>query len=223
METIEGPIRDAIREAHDTAPLGSELRTRLSGALGTLAELSSSMARSARGRWADEEPTYYDLDGDHWEEGWWGNRGDARWYSDAWEDEYADGDCRGYYEQGPADMDTRDVGVPPWIASAAAVGGDGACSARVPKRWRKDAEDANGVQGRHASVDEVPQDHEQAARLQAAVNDAARAAAVVPAPPTPNIEEMALERKRQEVWDLAQDQGAEITCEAIAQMSTERF
>ncbi len=116
-------------------------------------------------------------------------------------------------------MDTTEVAAPAWMQGAASEGGHGEAMARAHKRWRRETEDAGGVQGRQANSWEVPQDHEQAARLQAAFSDAARASEAAPAPPTPNLAEQALERKRQEVWDLAQDQGAEITCEAIACMS----
>ncbi len=116
-------------------------------------------------------------------------------------------------------MDTEDVAVPEWMEGAAATESDGEAAPRANKRWKKAAEDPGGVQGRQADSRAVPHDHEQAARLQAAVCDAARAHAATPAPPTPNLAEQALERKRKEVWDLAQDQGAEVTYEAISCMS----
>ncbi len=218
VATMEGPIRDAIQEALDTAPVDSDLRTRLSGALGALSEVSSAIARPRR-RWADAEPHFEDPEGDQWEDGWWGNDADMPWYTDAWDGRYADGGCGAAHVYEGDDMDTAEVAAPEWMEGAASEGGDSTAAARAHKRWRKEAEDAGGVQGRQANSWEVPQDHEQAARLQAAVSDAARASGAVPAPPTPNLAEQALERKRQEVWDLAQDQGAEITCEAIARMS----
>ncbi len=64
-------------------------------------------------------------------------------------------------------------------------------------------------------------DHANAARLQAATNDAAAIAQGEPAPPTPNLADQALERRKQEVWDLAQDQGVQVTVEAIASMASE--
>ncbi len=223
VETIEGPIRDAVLEAHDAAPMGSDLRTRLSGALGALAELSATVARTSRTRWADDEADYYDLDGGDHDDGWWNHGDDTQWHSGGWPGARGDGD---YYDQaahGSADMDTGDITVPTWIGADGQGDGDDCWHDRANKRWRKHGEDPNGVQGRHANPAEVPADHENAARLQAAVGGAAMAEVAVPAPPTPNVAMEALERKRQEVWDLAQDQGAEISCETIAQMSMEQL
>ncbi len=66
-------------------------------------------------------------------------------------------------------------------------------------------------------------DHANAARLQAATSDAAAATQGEPAPPTPNLADQALERRKQEVWDLAQDQGVQVTVEAIASMASEEL
>ncbi len=91
-------------------------------------------------------------------------------------------------------------------------------------QWRRPQRHAGG---RHIEDEEDGEggtaDHENAAKLQAAVNDATAAAAATPAPPTPNLAEQELEKRRQEIWDLAQDQGAEITCEAIARMASEEL
>ncbi len=218
VATMEGPIRDAIQEALDTAPVGSELRTRLSGALGALSEVASAITRP-RPRWADHEPRYGDADEERWEEAWWGNGDGGTWYADAWDDRHASAGCGSAHADEEVFMDTAEVAAPAWIHGAASGGHGGEAMSRAPKRWRREADDDGGVQGRQANSWEVPQDHEQAARLQAAVNEAERASAAAPAPPTPNMAELALERKRQEVWDLAQDQGAEISSETIANMS----
>ncbi len=224
VATIDGPIRDAIQEAHDSAPAGSDLRTRLSGALGALAEVTATIAGPARERWADAAPPFDNSEeDDRWEDGWWGNGGCGQWYTNPW----CDGDGCGWTDGdhdadfGGAEMDTDDVAVPEWMAGAAATaaGDDGEAALRANKRWRKAAEDPGGVQGRQADYGAVPHDHEQAARLQAALCDAARSQVATPAPPTPNLAEQALECKRKEVWDLAQDQGAEVTYEAISSMS----
>ncbi len=220
VETMEGPIRDAMQEAHDAAPEGSDLRVRLAGALGTLGELSSSMAQAPGGRWDDADPLSFGLDGGRDEDDWWGDHGDfgSQWYSGAWggglaEQHDGDGAGRG------TDMDTADVAAPPWMDAPQRQDRDEAGYSRTPKhRRRSDAED-DGVQGRHVGEDGVPCDHAQAARLQAAVSDAMRGAAAAPAPPTPNLAEMALEAKRREIWDLAQEHGAQISYEEVMAMS----
>ncbi len=223
VQTIEGPIRDAVLEAHDAAPEGSELRTRLSGALGALSELSATVARTSRARWADDEADYFDMDGGDHDDGWWGHGDDAHWNSGGWTGPHGDGGHRDQAARGAADMDTGDIAVPSWYPAGGRGEDDSAGHDRANKRWRKQDEDPNGVQGRHANPAEVPSDHENAARLQAAVASAATAGAAVPAPPTPNLALEALERRRQEIWDLAQDQGAEISSDTIAQMSMEQL
>ncbi len=194
VATMEGPIRDAVQEAHDAAPEGSDLRTRLSGALGALAEVTSSMRRPARRRWADEdnEMPFHDADGDQWENGWWGeDNGSPQWGYGGWAG--CDGD---------ESMDTGEVSAPPWINTQPAGDDEDGTEGRAAKRWCRATAGACYAE---------------------AVGDMQHGAAAAPAPPTPNMAELALERKRQEVWDLAQDQGKEITCEAISRMSMEEL
>ncbi len=75
------------------------------------------------------------------------------------------------------------------------------------------------MQGRHVGSSDVDaRNHEEAARLQAAVADASAGTTATPAPPTPNLAQLALEKRKQEVWDLAQDQGVEVASDVIAQM-----
>ncbi len=119
-------------------------------------------------------------------------------------------------------MDTADVQVPAWMAQSAR---DSSQIARADKRGKVDGDDPNGLQGRHVgSADGGTEDHANAARLQAAMHDAATAAtsAAAPAPPTPTAaEHAALERRRHEMWDMAQDQGVEVTQQALAGMASE--
>ncbi len=116
-------------------------------------------------------------------------------------------------------MDTDDVQVPTWMAPEPQAD---AAPARAWQRRKLNNEDAGGMQGRHVGGDDAGVvDHANAARLQAATNDAAAASLGEPAPPTPNLAAQALERRKQEVWDLAQDQGAQVTVEAIANMAAE--
>ncbi len=220
VETMEGPIRDAMQEAHDAAPEGSDLRVRLAGALGALGELSTSMAQAPGCRWADADPQCFDLDGGRGEDDWWGDHGDfgAQWYSNAWGGGPAEGRDGGG-ARWDDDMDTAEVAVPSWLDAPQREDRAEAGYSRTPKHRRRDGEDDDGVQGRHVGEDGVPRDHAQAARLQAAVSDAARGALATPAPPTPNLAEMALEAKRREIWDLAQEQGAQISYEEVTTMS----
>ncbi len=130
VATMEGPIRDAVQEAHDAAPEGSDLRTRLSGALGALAEVTSSMLRPARHRWADEdnEMPFHDADGDQWECGWWGGANGPHWHDGGWQG--GDGD---------ESMDTGDVSAPPWINAQPANDDEDGTDGRAAKRWCRSA------------------------------------------------------------------------------------
>ncbi len=94
VETVDGPIRDAMQEALNSAPAGSDLRTRLEGAMGALAEVSTTISRAARGGWTKGAPHYYDLGGDDWGHDWRGDDGDyyedhGQWYSSDWEGEHS--------------------------------------------------------------------------------------------------------------------------------------
>ncbi len=225
VETMEGPIRDAIQEALNAATEGTDLHTRLSGALGTLGDLTSSMQSAARSRWADCDPSQEDDDGDQWEEGWWGGCDGGRWYSNPWameQEAYYDADDPNV----DAAMDTGDVAVPQWLATSGHGDADDPTHARAGKRWCRGGGGAEEVHGWQHGGDGMHQGHRGAAAsaaLQAGVAGAAGSGAEVPAPPTPNMAEMALERKRQEVWDYAQDRGAQISSDEIARMSMEEL
>ncbi len=235
--TIDGPLRDAVSEALASAPEGSALRTRLAGALGTLDSLRGLVERVARPRWAD----VYDMaedDGDQW--GDYGGDGGQDGYGgrqQAWYTPHANyghswgGDDEGWQaaaswgcsdDQHTDDaMDTGDVLAPTWWTPAPNTD---AAPARAWRRRKLDEDDAGGMQGRHVGdIDAGVADHANAARLQAAVNDAAAGAQEGPAPPTPNLADQALERRKQEIWDLAQDQGAQVTVETIASMASDEL
>ncbi len=185
----------------------------------------------ARPRWAN----VYDMADDEGDQ-WWADGGGAggyahnqNWYTpqqyqeQVWEQPGEWGPCQpwGYGGQcsSETDMDTADVQVPLCMAhdGQSAVG-----PARAWQRRKLNNGDAGGVEGRHVgAADEDAGHHEEAARVQAAINDAGAAAPTVPAPPTPNLAAIALEKRKQEVWDLAQDQDIEVAMETIAKMDAE--
>ncbi len=233
--TIDGPIRDAVLEAMGQAPEGSPLRTRLAGALGTLDELRGMVTRAARPRWADE----YDMADSDDEHAWRHEEdGEQQQYAgDGWQD-HADGYWDGWgswrqrlphstYPGGAGDnaMDTSDAQAPHWI-SGQGNAATGPSWDRAWKRGRRATQDVHGMQGRHVAPEGADvADHEDTARLQAAHQDAAASAAAAtapsPAPPTPvAADNPALERRKQAVWDMAQDQGVAIASEDIARMSS---
>ncbi len=239
-ETLEATVTPAIEGLLAQIPADSPARGQVEQVVGLLRGVQGTVARASRCSWAD----VYDIaDDDNWEEddmqwrdhgGGWRN---AAWHSahrDQWDDRGCPGD--GWYYDGwgqwrsaeylPADhdesMDTADVQVPEWMAQTAR---DPGLCARADKRFKVDGDDPNGLQGRHVGdADSGTDDHANAARLQAAVHDAATAAAsaAMPAPPTPTAaEHAALERRRHEVWDMAQDQGVEVTQQVIAGLASE--
>ncbi len=245
----DGPLRDAADalEEHVTPatedllsqiPMDSPIRGKVEHVVGVLKGVQGTVASASRHRWADT----YDIGDDaSWEDGneGDGNHGGERqnpawdaplyghveqqgneWWRDAWGQWHRWNACSSTYRY--ESMDTGDVQVPPWMDPAAQRDPS---AARANKRGKPNDEDPNGMQGRHVDAgDDDSGDHENAARLQAAFSDAAMAAAAAtPAPTTPNGVDLALERRKQEVWDLAQDQGAEITCEAIANMASEEL
>ncbi len=224
MGTIEGPLRDAVQEALDQAPMGSALHTRLSGALGALSDLRGLVVEVARPRWAD----FYDLAEDD-EEQWQHNQG--QWYDeDGW---YEGGDQSDWWTYGAqprrstrhcsgahAPMDTADVQVPSWMCDgdAAEEARSWQWDGRAWKRGRRYSDDPNGVQGRNAVGAEVPMDHEAAAHLQAMVHDGTVAAAAAAAQSTAVEDDAALDRRKREVWDQAQCDSVAVSYETIASM-----
>ncbi len=222
MGTIEGPLRDAVQEALDQALAGSALHTRLSGALGALSDLRGLVAEVARPRWAD----VYDLANDD-EEQW--ERRDGQWTNeDCWTQGGGHWDGWGRWvpwpqssQHGPwaaAPMDTSDIQVPQWMRNSADADDGSTWDDRSWKRGRGHGDEPSGVQGRHAAFEEVPADHEAAARLQAMVQDGTAAAAALAAQSTPVVEDAALEKRKQEVWDQAQNDSVPVSYETIASM-----
>ncbi len=141
-------------------------------------------------------------------------------------------------------MDTSEVQVLVWMRSSEADGS--AWNVRAWKRGRRGADDPNGMQGRHIVHEEAADDHERGAQLQAQHADAAAAAAAAReaqanveaiqqqqrtqpqggAPPTPTAADHAratLERRKEEVWHAAQDEGADITLDQILAMDAEEL
>ncbi len=141
-------------------------------------------------------------------------------------------------------MDTTDVQAPAWMSQRAPAAADADAATTAPqgracKRWKVEGADPNGFQGRQAvGGEEGSQEHEDAARLQATVSDATSAAAAaaavatgavgqgaegMPQPPTPSMLDLALERRKQQIWDQAQDEGVSVSMEAIAGMAAEEL
>ncbi len=248
-----GPLRDAAEALEATVtptiesllahiPADSPARQKVEQVVEMLKGVQGTVAKASRSSWAD----IYDIaDDDAWEEDdepWRNQHGG--WASAPWEgtchDHYDEGTQRdhGWYYDGwgqwrrdhthphtdhDGDMDTGEVQVPSWMEQSAR---DPHQIARADKRIKVDDDDHNGMQGRHVGgADGDAEHHASAARLQAAIQDAAATASLAaPAPQTPTAaEHAALERRRHEVWDMAQDQGAEITQQAIAGMASEEL
>ncbi len=232
MGAIDGPIRDAVQEALEQAPEGSALRTRLEGALGTLTDLGGLVRKVARPRWAD----VYDIAEGDGDEQWWhaegawhehGGGGGGDWQAhgggwDGWGPQRSDNShfqTHEPYDDG--DMDTGDIQIPYWMHSGQHGRDDSGTQWGAPfwKRGRRAHESPYGTQGRYADDDEVTMDNASAAAASASPapadagsggsEEAAGAAAAAAA---------ALERRKQEVWDLAQEEGAVVSCEQIASM-----
>ncbi len=244
VDAIEGDLGPTMRELMESMPEGSAIRSKISGALGTLSTVYS-LVTSTRGRWADE----YDI-GD--EDGAYGG-GDPEpnaayghganfwqqdWYDQQWEQRGHWHEWPAYYDcaNGEQTMDTADVQVPPWMQPEASRS---TWDYRAWKRGRREDQDAQGTQGRQLGDESISDDHERAARLQAQCQDAAALAAGAaqqqqqqqhqqlqlagPAAPTPEIVDQELEDRKQAVWDQAQSEGVEISCQAIASMAREEL
>ncbi len=142
--------------------------------------------------------------GDRWASGRWNGTQMRRWGHQS-------------YPCGEDAMDTTDAQAPRWFEGEGSIDGP---YARASKRRAVEGEDPNGSQGRHVGANDVEaEDHANAATLQAAVCDAAATAVTGPAPATPTAaEHAALEDRRREVWDMAQDQEIAVSQQAIACM-----
>ncbi len=232
VDTLEGEVAPGMRELLAMAPEGSPLRAKVSevmGSITTVYSLTTSANRNQRATryniagGADEE-TWEDADEGYYDDGWAAHGEGGHWWRDnQWRDNSAAWGGGGE-PYGESAMDTRDVQVPRWIRTG---GGDGTVwDQRAWKRGRRMADDPNGLQGRHLDAAEATPEHEAAVQLQARLTDAATGAAVatsaavqLPTPPASDTAEAeALERRKRAVWDAAQNEGVEISCEAIAQM-----
>ncbi len=140
----------------------------------------------------------------------WGQQGE-------WENNRSRDDGR--VDTNETGMDTGEIQVPTWMAQEDQAK---VTPSRAWQRRKLGNEDPSGMQGRHVGENDADAgNHEGAARLQAAISDATMAAVEVPAPPTPNLAAIALENRKQAVWDSAQDQGVEVAMETIAKMDAE--
>ncbi len=236
MGAIDGPIRDAVLEALEQAPEGSALHTRLQGALGTLADLGGLVRKVARPRWAD----VYDIgedDGDeeqewHADEAWHGCEGGdgGGWQSQG-------GGWGGWGHQGPryphardrephddGEMDTGDIQVPLWMHGGHHGCDDGGQQWGAPawKKGRSARDGPYGTLGEHTRGDDA---------IAGGASGTAASASPAPAGASNRTSEEAvgaeaaaaealgrLERRKQEVWDLAQEEGVVVSCEQIASM-----
>ncbi len=219
VETIEGPIRDAVQEAHDLAPEGSDLRTRLFGALGALADVSGIVASTTRRRWAEVDAA------DDWddEDTWWhdGSDGHNRWdhQRGCWDDGWG-GYGDGHAHDGETAMDTSDAQAPSWMRASTDDGGDPHAEGRAGKkgRWQTSGcDDQLALARGGAEATEAACQGTQVLRDQSI--GAVAASSGPPAPPTPTPEEVALNQRRQAVWDQAQNEGVVVSCEQLLHMS----
>ncbi len=256
-EAIDQQAAPVLRDLLEQLPADSPMRGRVEGVLTLLADVSGAVGRATQAGGADE----FDIADDDDEEGFWHDQdggggadgpssGDLHpelqegWYHDGWGWRKAWGRQGCGNPHGDGAMDTTDAQAPAWMLqqppAAAEVGAAAAAPAgRASKRWKVEGADPNGFQGRQVDGGEVgSQEHESAARLQAAVNDASTAASAAaaaaagaarqgmggaPQPPTPNGVDMALEQRKQQIWDQAQDEGVEVSMAAIAGMVAEEL
>ncbi len=239
---LEAQVTPTIEGLLEHIPSDSPARQRvaevvaiLKGVQGTVAKASTERLADAYdiGDYGDE---YDDYDphgyGDGWQDtdfgsqsqgwdGWYGTTSGG-WAGGRWNGAQT---RRWGHQSGPGDddaMDTADVQAPRWYDCEASADGP---YARANKRRAVDGEDPNGPQGRHVGASDVEaEDHANAAALQAAVSDAAAAVVAVPAPGTPTAaEHAALEDRRREVWDMAQDQEIAVSQQAIACMGAQEL
>ncbi len=245
VDVIESDLGPVVRDLIAAAPEGSDIRAKLSGLMGTITTVYNIVTHESRGRWADtcdigggdeEQADCNDGWGHQWHDHESQSHAQYRWYGyDPWQDSRA---TKGgaAAEQQYTQMDTGDVQVPWWMREDA---NHNRWEARAGKRGRREGYDAWGTQGRHLDGDEPNDDHERAAVLQAQFQDAAAEAAALAAaqaaastaasPTTSALADEAsaaeaaaaaeqLEARRRAIWDQAQEEGAEVSAEAIASM-----
>jgi hypothetical protein len=265
VDTVEGKLAPVMRDIIGQLPEGTELRQKVSDAMGSISHAYSLMHQAARARAADRYciADYGEDDGgDAYDRGDWSMGHADEWaYGEHWTScsDWHGADwghaTAAQFEYGGAApqhaaMDTAEVQVPRWWRPQAAEDGGAAWGSRAWKRGRWYNQDCDGLQGRQLMEEAATVDHENAAKLQAQLGDATMAAAAVALPLTPATQEEAaqqqrqqqqqlqqqqaaaaeaaaeaaaaaaqLEKKRREVWDAAQEEGAEISCADIAAMS----
>ncbi len=241
-EALETRVTPTFVELLGQIPADSPARQHVEQAVSILKGTQGTVARASRERWADvydigEQDDWEWGDGhNHQEEadqgGWWAHQwggqdqhwgGDhgGGWGYDGWGHQRPRRWMPGRDSAGGDAMDTSEAQAPTWIESGQA----GTAYARANKRRACEGDDPNGLQGRHVGeVDECMEEHEGAARLQAAASGTAADSVARPAPPTPTAEEhAALEVRRREAWDLAQDQGIQVSHDTIAGMGSEQL
>ncbi len=243
---LEGQVAPTLASLLERIPEGTPERGEMERVVGIIRGIHGTFTRASDERWADvfdigdeadEEEDCGQAGGnqdDWWWPAWGGHgqhwRGSWDYHGGGWARGGWDGPHRRWQGSGPQGsqqggsdpMDTAEVSAPSWMAP----GGQGAAAiARANKRRALEEDDPNGLQGRHVgSTDEATVDHANAARLQAAFSDAALAAVGQPAPPTPTAEaHAALEDRRREAWDLAQDQEVMVSQDEIARMSSDEL
>ncbi len=165
--------------------------------------------------------------------GWWttpqGNSYGGRWrtgggHQDGASDQWHYGYCNHRWSDDDAqEMDTDDVQVPLWMRDEPVE--EMATDPRAWKRAHLAGDHPNGFQGRHTDVAEASQDRERAVQMQAQLADAAAALqrqGYGPADQTALVQPTEdsgatarLERRREELWHAAQDEGVEITHDAF--------
>ncbi len=236
---LETTVTPTVVGLLEQIPSDNPAREHVERVVAILKGVQGTVERASRERWAD----VYDIGdqedgswecGDDYQEEYHDGHAQHRWGSSRW-DEHQDGGY-GYDGWGSTrprwwaaasggaegdGMDTSESRAPAWLGTNQAD----AAYARANKRRACEGDDPNGMQGRHAgAMDGDTEIHEDAARSQAAASHAAMEVDTRPAPPTPTAEEhAALEGRRREAWDLAQDQGVQVSYETIAAMASEEL
>ncbi len=249
-DEVAPALREVLGMAPEGSALRAKI-TEVMGAVSTVYSLATNASRTQRPARYDIASGAGD-DNWQWRQGDDGSGygdggGDYRLYDhDAWDDRYADycwGSAAGW--GGPArldwadesdeavPMDTADVGAPRWTRDDGNEGAAWGAQAWKRGRWATDRH--HGDQGTLFRGDGAAHRVGQAAQPQAGVSNAAAApppaasdadAATTAAAPTPQLQDpaqQALERRKQEVWDAAQDEGVEVASDDIARMDAQQL
>ncbi len=246
LAVIEQRLGPAMRELFDQTAEGTDARGKVTGIMETITTVHSVMSDAAAGN----APAHrYDIGAEDMDDDWtdaddgWGFGEQGQWprhwdQNCDWGEGWQTSSWRGDRAWDPTDdepeaaMDTREVGIPRWMRADASAT-TAAHGPRAWKRGRRAGDDHDcGTQGRHGPSEEVPHDHEAAARLQARVRDAEVAASAsaataggagadgtAPAPATPHADDDQLSQRRRQVWDQAQAENVIVSYAEIAAMS----